>query len=135
MFLLDTCVISEGSKPVSSVSVDAWFAAQKQDDLFLSAISAGEIHYGIERLARGSKRRSLEAWFEETIMTGFDGRIVSFDLASAVCWGDLRVRYPNAKMIDSQIAATAIVHGFTLVTRNVRDFAFARLSVLNPWTA
>jgi predicted nucleic acid-binding protein len=135
MFLLDTCVISEGRRPKPSPSVDAWFSAQKQDELFLSAVSAGEMRYGIDRLARGRKRAALVEWFEETILIGFAGRIVAFDLAAAICWGDLRSRYPNTGTADSQIAATAIAHGLTLVTRDMRDFRFGKLSLFNPWDA
>jgi predicted nucleic acid-binding protein len=135
MFLLDTCVVSEGSKPSPSPVVDAWFSVQKEGDLFLSSVSAGEIRYGIDRLARGHKRNALEDWFEETVIVGFAGRIVAFDLAAAVCWGDLRARFPEAKFVDGQLAATALVHGLTLVTRNVADFHFPNLSLLNPWDA
>ena len=133
MFLLDTCVLSEGRKPDPSASVDTWFSVQKQGDLFLSAVSAGEIRYGIDRLPRGRKRTSLAEWFEETVLIGFAGRIVAFDLASAICWGDLRAEHPDARTVDSQIAATAIAHGLTLVTRNVKDFRFGNLSLFNPW--
>lgn len=59
--------------------------------------------------------------------------MLAFDLKVASHWAGLRALHPNAKTVDSQIAATAIAYGFTLVTRNVRDFAFQGLSVLNPW--
>jgi predicted nucleic acid-binding protein len=103
--------------------------------LFLSAVSAGEMRYGIDRLARGRKRAALVEWFEEAVLIGFAGRIVAFDLAAAICWGDLRSRHPNTRTVDSQIAATAIVHGLTLVTRNVKDFRFGNLSLFDPWDA
>jgi predicted nucleic acid-binding protein len=60
--------------------------------------------------------------------------MLAFDLVAASRWAGIRSAHPNAKTIDSQIAATAIAHGFTLVTRNVKDFAFQGLTVLNPWT-
>ena len=135
MFLLDACVISEGSKRTPSPVVDAWFSAQTQDRLYLSSVSAGEIRYGIDKLARGRKRSALEDWFEETVIVGFAGRIVDFDLAAAVCWGDLRARHPMTKLVDAQIAATALVRDFILVTRNVSDFRVADLKLLNPWEA
>jgi toxin FitB len=133
MFLLDTCVISEGSRERPDAQVDSWFAKQKQDDLYLSALSVGELHYGVELLPAGRKKTGLRRWFEETVIVGFSGRIVDFDPASALRWGDLRARHPNAKTVDTQIAATALAFGFTLVTRNAKDFAFDGLSVLNPW--
>jgi predicted nucleic acid-binding protein len=133
VFLLDTCVISEGGRARPDEHVDSWFAAQDQKNLYLSALSVGELHYGVERLPVGRKKAGLRRWFEETVIVGFSGRIVNFDPASALRWGDLRAMHPNARTVDTQIAATALAFGFTLVTRNVRDFAFEGLSVLNPW--
>ena len=133
MLLLDTCVLSEGGKGLRHPAVDAWFAAQDQDKLFVSSVTVGEIRYGIECLPSGRKKRALEHWFEEIIITGFENRVMSFDLASALQWGDLRAKYRHAKTVDSQIAATALAYGLTLVTRNVKDFRFDGLQVLNPW--
>jgi toxin FitB len=133
MFLLDTCAISEGNKPLPEIAFDSWFAAQDQNQLFLSAISVGEIRYGIDLLPHGKKRTALQHWFDETVMIGFRGRVVPFELKTALCWGDLRARYPGTKLLDAQIAATALATGLTLVTRNMKDFPFHGLQVLNPW--
>lgn len=135
MFLLDTCVISEGGRISPDRAVDAWFAAQDQSELFLSILSVGELHFGIERLATGRKKAGLRRWFEEAVIVGFAGRVVEFDLAAALRWGALRSKWPNAKTVDTQIAATALALGFTLVTRNIADFGFDELAVLNPWKA
>jgi predicted nucleic acid-binding protein len=134
MFLLDTCVLSEGVRQTPDADVDRWFRAQDTDVLFVSAMTAGELRYGIDRLPVGRKRDGLERWFSETILIGFAGRVLAFDLVAASHWAALRAVHPNASVVDSQIAATAIAHGFTLVTRNVKDFAFAGLSVFNPWS-
>jgi toxin FitB len=133
MFLLDTCAISEGNKPVVDAAFDAWFALRDQNRLFISAISVGEIRYGLDLLPQGKKRAALERWLDETVMIGFAGRVVPFELKAALCWGDLRSRYSGTKMLDAQIAATALTSGLTLVTRNVKDFPFRDLRVLNPW--
>lgn len=133
MFLLDTCAISEGNRPAPDTGFDLWLAAQQQEMLFLSAISVSEIRYGIGLLPRGKKRAALEAWFAETIIVGFAGRIVPFETKAALCWGDLRSRYPGTNMLDAQIGATALAAGLILVTRNVKDFAFAGLQVFDPW--
>jgi toxin FitB len=135
MFLLDTNVVSEGSKPLPAAAVDRWFGAQDQGQLYLSAISVGELAYGIERLGGGRRKSQLRAWFEETVIVGFAGRVVNFDQGIALKWAALRSKYPDAKTADSQIAATALAFGLTVVTRNTRDFAFAGLSVFNPWEA
>ena len=133
MFLLDTCVLSEGIRPVPDVLVDAWFKAQDSYDLFISAVTAGELRFGIDRLPIGRKREGLDRWYAETVMIGFAGRVLAFDLKASSHWAVLRANNPNAKTVDTQIAATAMTHGFTLVTRNISDFAFEGLSLLNPW--
>ena len=133
MYLLDTCVLSEGIRPQPDENVDRWFRAQDSDVLFVSAMSAGELRYGIDRLQAGRKREALGRWFAETIVIGFAGRILAFDLSAASHWARIRSSQPNVGTVDSQIAATAIANGFTLVTRNVKDFAFSGLSVFNPW--
>jgi toxin FitB len=133
MFLLDTCVLSEGIRPRPDGNVDKWFKAQETSDLFISAMTAGELRFGVDRLPSGARREVLERWFTETIIIGFAGRVLAFDLKTASHWASLRALHLNTKTVDSQIAATAIANGFTLVTRNVRDFAFEGLSVLNPW--
>ena len=135
MFLLDTCVISEGRRPLPDREVDAWFAAQDQRKLFLSSVSVGEIVYGIDLLDEGRKKNSLRSWFDETVLVGFAGRLLGFDIEAAAHWGMLRARYPNARTVDAQIAATALVHDLTLVTRNMKDFPFDGLAMLNPWKA
>jgi predicted nucleic acid-binding protein len=114
--------------------VQTWIEAASQQTLFFSAVTIGEIQYGIERLPVGARRKRLETWFSEFLIgTGLDRRILAFDTEIAMVWGMLRVREPNAPLVDSQIAATALAHGLTLVTRNIRDFAFAGLAVFNPW--
>lgn len=133
MFLLDTCVLSEGIRAAPDAQVDSWFKAQASNDLFISAVTAGELRYGIDRLPAGRKREGVDRWFAETVMIGFAGRVLAFDLKTSTHWAALRAANPNAKTVDTQIAATAMMHGFTLVTRNTRDFAFEGLSLLNPW--
>jgi predicted nucleic acid-binding protein len=135
MFLLDTCVVSEGNKLQLDRAVDAWFAAQRQSELYFSAISVGELKYGVARLSDGRKKTELQRWLDETVVVGFAGRVLDFDQASALRWGALRAEYPSAKTVDAQIAATALTFDMTLVTRNIKDFGFRGLAVLNPWKA
>ena len=133
MFLLDTCVVSESMRPVPDAEVDTWLKTQRNNDLYISAMTAGELLFGIEKLPTGRKRRVLESWYAATVTVGFDGRVLPFDVAAAQFWAVLRSRHDVAHTIDSQIAATALAHGFVVVTRNVRDFVFEGLKVLNPW--
>jgi predicted nucleic acid-binding protein len=130
--LLDTCVVSEASKSRQDASVRDWLAGQSHHATHISALTIGEIAYGASLLGEGKRKRELEEWIR-TVKQDFSGRILALDEVVAARWGELRVRYPNAPAVDSQIAATAMVHGFTLITRNVRDFAFDGLTVFNPW--
>jgi predicted nucleic acid-binding protein len=135
MFLLDTCVVSEGIKPAPDPAVNAWLKQRRDEEIYISVLTVGEIWFGIDQLETGRYRRGLERWFAEAVVKSFTGRTLPFDFDIAFRWGGLRTELPDGKMVDSQIAATAIVHDLTLVTRNVRDFIFKGLSVVNPWEA
>jgi|WetSurMetagenome_2_1015567.scaffolds.fasta_scaffold458315_2 toxin FitB len=133
VYLVDTCVLSEGAEREINPSVEAWFVSVLEEERFVSVISLAEIHYGILRLSRGHRRTELAIWYEDTLRPSLGTRVVAFGEVEAVIWASLRARYPNAHHSDAQIAATAIAHNLTLVTRNVKDFAFEGLSVVNPW--
>ena len=133
MYLLDTCVVSEGPKSKRDPAVVRWIEAQDTATLFISAVTAGELRYGVALLGIGREAMRLDDWLRETLQRGFAGRILPFDERVADRWGFLRADYPNAEIADSQIAATAIVHNLTLVTRNVKHFNFDDLPLLNPW--
>jgi predicted nucleic acid-binding protein len=136
-FLLDTNVISELAKGArSNQRVVAWALAADEMTFHLSVFTMGEIRKGIEKVASPSKKAEFEAFIAATAHR-FAGRIVSFDAAVADRWGRLvgRCELTGVKppAVDSMIAAIAIEHGFTLVTRNVQDFTFAEVALLNPW--
>jgi predicted nucleic acid-binding protein len=133
MYLLDTCVVSEGPKLKRNPAVARWIEAQDTASLFISAVTAGELRYGVARLAAGREAMRLDEWLRETLEKGFAERILPFDERIADLWGHLRADNPNAEIADSQIAATALVHNLTLVTRNVKDFKFGNLPLVNPW--
>jgi predicted nucleic acid-binding protein len=103
---------------------------------FLSVFTMGEIRKGIEKVASAWRKAGLEAFVAATVER-FSGRIMPFDATTADRWGRLvgRCELNGVKppAIDSIIAAIAIEHGFTLVTRNVSDFQFAEVALLNPW--
>jgi predicted nucleic acid-binding protein len=138
-FLLDTNVISELAKGSrSDPRVVAWALAADEMTFYLSVLTMGEIRKGIEKVTSPSRKAELEAFIAATVER-FSGRIMSFDAATADRWGRLvgRCELKGVKppAIDSMIAAIAIEHGFTLVTRNVDDFQFSEVALLNPWLA
>ena len=137
MFVLDTTVVSELRKAKAGKAdknVTAWAASVPPAGLFVSAITILELELGallIERrdLAQGA---ILRAWLDGHVLTAFAGRVLAVDTAVAQRCARLHVPDPRADR-DALIAATALVHGMTLVTRNVADFEATGVPVLNPW--
>ncbi len=137
-FLLDTNVISELVKHRPEPAVTKWIDATEENLLCLSVLTFGEIRKGIAALPDASSRRaSLETWLDHELTLRFAGRILAIDQAIADRWGAISARALAAKsplpVIDGLLAATALQHNLTLVTRNTRDVAIAGASVFNPW--
>jgi len=133
-YLLDTNVLSETRKRQPAVGVADWIAATPPDRMHISVLTLGEIEQGIAKSrSRGDRHQvaALERWLQD-IQTGFEDRILPVSLPVATTWG----RQPQQPLppIDALIAATARVHGLTMVTRNVKDFEPAGIPVLNPFT-
>ena len=133
-FLLDTCVLSEETKPRPEPSVNSWARGELSRGAFVSAVSLVEIEYGIQSLAPGRRRGTLETWFRSRLVPMIRPGLVAVDEEIALRCGVLMMEQPNTEVGDALIAATALVHDLVLVTRNVKHFAFDGLSVLNPWT-
>jgi toxin FitB len=135
-YLLDTNVISETIRNQPHKSVIKWFEQVPSEALFISVLTLGEIRRGIETLADKKRRERLRNWLEHDLAGWFDGRILSIDLAVADRWGRLIAETGRSvPTIDSLLAATALSHELRLVTRNVQDFSYAGLEVINPWEA
>ena len=135
MFLLDTTVISELRRPdKANPLVAAWAGSTPAARTFLSAISILEIEMGALLIARRDTAQGavLRTWIDDQILPRFEGRVLPVDLAVARCCAGLHVPTPRAER-DALIAATALVHGLTVVTRNVSDFAPTGVAILNPW--
>jgi predicted nucleic acid-binding protein len=132
-FLLDTCVLSELTKQKPDSNVTRWLGQIPDRAKFVSVISLAEIKFGILCAPAGQKRNALERWYENELRPFLADRALVFDHPVSQRWAALRAMYRRAPVLDAQIAATALEHGLTLVTRNVRDFAFEGLSVFNPW--
>ena len=137
MFVLDTNVISElrHGKPHQSAEVRAWAAGQPSSRLFLSAISILELEIGICTLERRTPPQgsALRAWLAG-VRVAFAGRILPFTENTAPVCASPHIPDRRSER-DAMIAATAIEHGFAVVTRNVSDFADTGVTVVNPWLA
>jgi predicted nucleic acid-binding protein len=137
MLLLDTNVVSELRKAKAGkadANVAAWAARQSPGNLYLSAITAMELEMGLLQLERKDAIQAevLRHWVHGHVLPAFAGRILSVDLPVALACAKLHVPDRCAER-DALIAATALVHGMTVVTRNVADFATTGASLLNPW--
>ena len=138
-FLLDTNIPSELVRPRPEPSVNTWVASQDLDMLFISAVSFGELRTGIVPQSPGKRRDELEASLETDLSSLFAGRILPITRSVAERWGVLEGQRQLAgkplNMPDGQIAATALEHRLTLVTRNVKDFADLGVTIFIPWPA
>lgn len=133
-YLLDTNIISEVVKSDPNKNVIKWLQLIANDSLFVSVLSLGEIRYGIEKLANSKKKDHLVIWFENDIPRWFENRILSIDMPITQRWARLQNESGRTlPAIDSLIAATALHHDLSLVTRNTQDFDIPGLVVFNPW--
>ncbi len=132
-YLVDVNVISEATKPVPEAKVVAWLSSHEAR-LVLDPVVLGEIRLGILLLPSGKRRKLLETWFDARVGTMV---CVPWDASTALEWAALLAKLRAAgeamPLKDSMIAATARTHGFTVATRNVRDFAKAGVKVVNPF--
>ena len=136
-FLLDTNIISELVKAKPEPRVTAWIENVDESLLYLSVLTLGEIRKGIASLRDGARRVSLQAWLDGDLVLRFSDRILSIDLDVADRWGRIagNARKKPLPVIDGLLAATALHHDLTLVTRNIADIAGSGVAVFNPWEA
>ncbi len=137
MYLIDTNVLSEFAKPFPSPDVKVWFDEADPDTLFASVITLGEIRLGIEDMQAGKRRTELEGWVENGLPAWFAANLLPVTKGIADRWGRVTIQGRrkglNLATADGLIAATALEHDFTIVTRNVKDFAGLGVRILNPW--
>jgi predicted nucleic acid-binding protein len=134
--LVDTCVWSELKLPAPNPLVVSSIRQVEQGDLQVSVISMGELQKGISFLPLGRKRAELDTWFNG-IQVRFAEQIVDIDLETSLIWGELsaRIRLSGNTIGDADllIAASALRHGFRVMTRNIRDFTPTGVLLVNPW--
>lgn len=136
-YLLDTCVISEIIRPKPSIKVTEWIKKEDENSFYISVLTIGELHKGIEKLDESTRKEDLHNWVENDLKERFWTRIIDIDQQTAVAWGKIqgmaeRVGKPMPA-IDSLIAATGITHHLTVVTRNTSDMKESGAALLNPW--
>ena len=135
-FILDTNVVSELTKPKPDINVMNWFRNCPENKMYISSLTLGEIETGIRALAPCKRQNHLMLWLEN-LQNNFEPRILSVDVITALRWGEirgnLRRKGINIPVIDGIIAATAITNNAVLVTRNIKDFNFPGIELINPW--
>jgi predicted nucleic acid-binding protein len=136
-FLLDTNVPSELTRPYPQLSVSQWLDNADDEQLYFSVVSLGEILKGITILQESKRRALLQQWLDQTLRPWFAGRILPVNEPIAERWGVMagqcRLKGRPLKVADGFIAATALEHDLTIVTRNVGDFEDLGVEILNPW--
>jgi toxin FitB len=137
MIILDTNVVSEPLKPQPDPKVLAWLDAQAPETLYITSINLAELATGIAVLPAGRKRTALQQALDQRMMPLFEGRILHFDAKAAHAFAMLNAKLQmlghSISFADGAIAAIAVVHGFTLATRNTRDFKNTGVELIDPW--
>lgn len=122
-YLIDTNVISEFRKINCNVHVRSFIDSLVNESLYISVISLGEIQYGITKMEASKKKHELLLWVSEQLPNWFNGRIIPIDSEVSLVWGTLRAGHKiTLPATDSLLAASALTHHLTLLTRNVKDF-------------
>ena len=136
-FLLDTCVISELIKQEPNQKVVEWISNIDEASLFISVLTIGELHKGIEKLPDSRTKSTLHKWVAYDFRTRFQNRIVDFDIQTATIWGKIQAKSEllgkTLPAIDGLIAASGLCHDLVVVTRNIKDMKASGVELLNPW--
>lgn len=137
-YLFDTSIITELISTQPNPNLIAFVDSLDQEDIYLSAITVGEIAKGIHLLPNSNKKRELDTWLRENLLVRFEGRILPLDADLFIRWGEFTaklelVEAPPIAAFDSLIAATAWMHQMVLVTNNDDDYNHTGLEIVNPW--
>jgi predicted nucleic acid-binding protein len=134
-YLIDTNVLSELRRRTPDPGVLQWFAARPANTLYLSVLTLGALRKGIDALEQDARKLSLLDWLETELPSFFSGRVLPVDAVVADRWGRLQAQARRPlPAINSLLAATAMAHGLTLITRNLKDFQYTGLQLLSPWS-
>ena len=137
MIVLDTSVLSELMRPEPDERVVRWVDQFPYGEVFITAVTASELRYGVARLPAGQRKELLAARVTELLTEDFDEQIMPFDHLAAEHYADIAAaregRGNPMTMADAQVAATCRRYGASLATRHVKDFADTGITVLDPW--
>lgn len=138
-FLVDTCVISELVKKEPNLNVVSWIRSCPEEKLFLSSLTVGELQKGVSKLGPSKKKNELQYWINIKLLNRFAGRIIPIDSAVAQKWGQVQAKAEQMgkpmPALDGLIAAAALTHNLTVLTRNVQDMKTSGAEIVNPWDA
>lgn len=136
-YLLDTSVISELISNRPNPDVVDFIDSLDQENIYLSAITVGEIAKAIQKLTNAQRKEKLEKWLREDLLVRFEGNIIPLDTNIFIRWGELSAKLEGIGVeqpaIDSLIAATVLTHRMVLVTINETDFENMEIEIVNPW--
>lgn len=136
-YLLDTCVLSELIKPKPNMGVVKWISGIDERCLYISVLTIGEIHKGIEKLPESKKKDHLHKWVNFDLKERFNNKILNVDINIVTIWGKVQAQSEfigqTLPTIDGLIACTGIAHDLTVATRNTKDMKTSGVSLINPW--
>ncbi|MBA4368430.1 MAG: VapC toxin family PIN domain ribonuclease [Desulfobacterium sp.] len=136
-YLLDTCLISELAKSKPDEKVVDWVLSENETSFYVSVLTFGELHKGVEKLPESKKKEELQVWIEDELKNRFQNRIIGIDIRVSILWGKIQCfaakKGKPMPAIDSLIAATGIAYELTVVTRNITDMEQSGVKLLNPW--
>lgn len=136
-YLIDTCCISGLIRKKPDLDVVQWFSEVDERNLFLSVITLGELEKGVQKLPDSQKKQELTRWINNDLIERFNNRIIPVSMIEVKEWGRILAQAErkgaSLPVIDALIAATAIAHNLTVVTRNIKDMERSGVDLLNPW--
>jgi len=136
-FLIDTCCISELTKKQPDLNVKTWFSSYDETEMYVSVITFGELIKGIDKLSTSKKKATLVNWINNDLKQRFRNRILDVAMAEVKKWSEIQAFSETMdtplSAIDGLIAATALVHDLSVVTRNVSDMIPSGVDIINPW--
>ncbi|MBW1723528.1 MAG: type II toxin-antitoxin system VapC family toxin [Deltaproteobacteria bacterium] len=136
-YILDTCIISEIVKPKPRLKVINWLRSQNENNLYISVLTLGELHKGLEKIRDKRKKKKIHLWIEQDLRERFRDKILPIDARVAMIWGQVQGRTEQSgrgmPTIDGLIAATGLAFNMVVATRNISDMEASGVALFNPW--